>query len=135
MSLEFDIVQKYLGVHYRHHGRDMDGLDCWGLIKAVYKDLGHDLLDIEDYDREWSSKGANYFVENYHKQWEKVEIPQMFDVVMFKNKAGVSCHAGIVLREGSMFHCVEKYGVVVAKVSERNADRLIDGFYRFKGAK
>lgn len=132
MSLEFDIVTKYLGVPYKHRGRDIDGLDCWGLIKCVYKDLGHDLLDIESYDKDWSEKGADFFVENYHLQWEKVEHPTIFDVALFRNIKGVVCHAGLSLREGNILHCSERTGVVIIKSRSVNNGRTLDGFYRLK---
>lgn len=42
------IVDKYLGIHYKHRGRTLDGLDCWGFLKLVYADLGFRLFDIEN---------------------------------------------------------------------------------------
>ena len=133
MSLELDIVDRYLGVAYKHHGRDLAGLDCWGLIKMIYKDLGYDLLDIETYDKEWVSKGANFFVENYHLQWERVVHPELFNVVMFKNKDGVACHAGLYLKEGIMIHASDRAGVVLIRINTVGNGKQFDGFYKFKG--
>jgi len=38
------MIEKYLGVPYRHRGRAMDGLDCWGFLKLAYADIGVRLL-------------------------------------------------------------------------------------------
>jgi cell wall-associated NlpC family hydrolase len=130
MSLELDMVQKYLGIPYAHHGRDMKGLDCWGLILLVYKDLGHQLIDIEKYDKDWANKGDNFFVENYHGQWEKVSAPRLFDIALFCNNKGIACHAGLYIREGSIMHSLEKVGVALTKYSRVNTNRHLDGFYR-----
>lgn len=129
---EFEVVSSYLGIPYLHHGRTKKGLDCWGLIKMVYAEAGIKLLDIVEYDKDWASKGANYFVENYHSQWEKVEQPRLFDVVLFNNRKGVACHAGLMLREGNMFHASEKSGVVICKARAKNSERILDGFYRLR---
>ena len=49
------IIDKYLGIPYKHRGREMTGLDCWGFLKCVYADLGFRLFDIEDleYGQAW----------------------------------------------------------------------------------
>jgi cell wall-associated NlpC family hydrolase len=45
--INYNIVNKYIGRPYLLHGRDMDvGVDCYGLVILVYKDiLGVDLPD------------------------------------------------------------------------------------------
>ena len=65
------IITKYLGIPYKNMGRDLEGLDCWGLVLALYKDiLKIDLPDtIDNYGIDWSWKGKNYFKENYTNKW------------------------------------------------------------------
>ena len=129
---EKDILDKYLGKPYKHQGRNMSGLDCYGLVINVYEDLGYQLLDIdEDYSEDWNWKGKNYFIENYYKQWEKVPHPNLFDVVLFHNAKGIARHGGVVLSGYRFLHCC-KQGVVVGDYRERRWAKNLTGFFRLK---
>jgi len=37
------IAEKVLGVPFKYKGRDLSGLDCWGLVMYCYKELGIEL--------------------------------------------------------------------------------------------
>ena len=40
----------YIGAPWSARGRDRDGLDCWGLVRLVYRDrLFRDLPDYQGY--------------------------------------------------------------------------------------
>jgi len=81
-----EIVNKYLGIKYVNMGRDLSGLDCYGLLMCIYKDFGYDLIDADfKYDKKWQYKGHNYIAENYAKQWDRVDKPKFLDVILFKN--------------------------------------------------
>ena len=32
------LLDTYLAIPYRHHGRSDQGIDCWGMLKRYYKD-------------------------------------------------------------------------------------------------
>jgi len=129
-----DVIKKYLGIPYKHQGRVITGLDCYGLILSVYADIGIALFDIhEDYAPDWSFKGKNYFIENYHKEWERVAQPLFLDVVLFKNRKGAFNHAGVMLDERRFIH-TSKVGTVVSSISDMKSHRL-DGYYRYKNVK
>lgn len=124
------IVDKYLGVPYRHQGRNLEGLDCWGLIVCIYKDFGVELFDIENYPKDWSSKGSNYFLENYYQQWSIVKVPQLWDVVLFNGSKGMPNHAGVVL-SGERFIHSRRGGTVIGNLYDWK-DK-VQQFYRYKG--
>ncbi len=128
-----DIIQKYLGISYQHHGRDLSGLDCYGLILKIFEDQGVKLWDInEDYDQQWSWMGKNLILENYAREWERVEDQRFMDVVCFKNGKGVVNHAGVMLGENKFIQAV-KAGVVVSRLTDRDWQKRFVGFYRYKG--
>lgn len=130
-SMYKDVVDKYLGVPFKHRGRDITGLDCYGLIVCVYADCAIKLFDIdEEYPANWGAKGKNYFLENYYKQWEKVESPKFLDVVLFKNAHGVCNHAGVYLHNNLFIHTSRKAGTVVTAIPDFK--NKVEGFYRFK---
>jgi len=130
MSIK-ECLNKYLGIQYVHLGRTLTGLDCYGLIVLIYKDIGYDLIDLDNYNKNWSIKGEDLFIENYQKQWEKVLTPQLFDMVLFKGAKGLANHAGIYLDSNRFLHCI-KAGVVVGKFSDTKWAEGIVGNYRLR---
>ena len=130
---EQDVINKYLGVSFLHRGRSIiEGFDCYGLILAIYADLGYKLLDIEgEYDLHWSR--GNDLILDYHKQWVRVDRPQLFDGVLFKNKRGLANHGGVCLGGERFIQCSQRVGVIVKKWTEEPWSRIFEGFYHFKG--
>jgi cell wall-associated NlpC family hydrolase len=128
---EQEIIKRYLGIPYKHRGRTAEGLDCYGLIKMVYRDIGIELMDINDeYTEDWSWKGRNHFIENYQKQWMKVPAPHRMDLVAFHNGKGIVNHAGIVLSGSSFIHTCNA-GTVLSKLDQPTWYKRIEGFYRY----
>lgn len=135
MVNEQKILDTYLKVPYLLHGRTLQGVDCWGLILLIYKDLGHKLLDIEeDYDEKWSWKGRDLFIENYYEKWEKIAKPKQFDVILFKNSKGVVHHGGIALRNERFIH-TSKLGTSLLRLYDKKWVKSIEGFYHYKDLK
>lgn len=133
-NVERFIIAKYLGAPYRHRGRRLEGLDCWGFIKLVYADLDVRLFDIEDleYGKAWFLGRRDYLKDNLDLDWEKVENPMILDGVLFVNRKGIANHAGIVLSEGRFIHA-SRQGVIVSSLDDRAWQARIEGFYRLKG--
>ena len=126
-----DITTKYLGVPYKHMGRTMAGLDCWGLIKLVYADIGVDVADLDNYELAWARKGHGHFESQKYPEWKRVENPQFLDVVLFKATETIVNHAGLVLDERRFIHCC-RAGVVVARLGDLQWFKRTVGFYRLK---
>lgn len=126
------IVKKYLGTPYKHRGRDMTGLDCWGLIKLIFQDIGIRLWDIdEDYTPDWSWTGKDHFIENYWREWTPVQKPVIFDGLLFKIGSEHANHAGVSLGENNFIHAT-KLGVIVSKLGDRKFQGSLIGAYRMK---
>lgn len=128
---ERELIDKYLGVPFLHKGRTMQGCDCYGFVILVYKDLGFDLFDLEKYDKKWSFKGKNILIENYHRQWKKIEKPATFDTVMFWGCKRTVDHGGIVLSDNRFIHCC-KAGTVVARLEDQRWQNKVQGYYHLK---
>jgi cell wall-associated NlpC family hydrolase len=111
----------------------MDGLDCWGLLKLAYADIGVRLFDIEEleYSKVWGLKGKDYFKDNYDHDWVMVAAPQTMDGILFVNSRGVANHAGIVLGNRRFIHCCRQ-GVVVSRLDDVSWIKKVEGFYRLR---
>ena len=125
---------KFLKIPYLHRGRNFDGADCLGGIILWYRFfLNIKIWDIEEeYTPGWRFKGKNYFIENYQKQWDKIQLPRKHDVVLFRNKSGIANHAGIYLGEGQ-FYNITHAGGVVCRLDTQGWKERVEGFYRYRG--
>jgi len=113
-------------------GRDMNGLDCYGLIMNIYKDIGYDLFDVsQNYSAGWSFEGKNFFYENYYKEWDIIEKPEPFDIALFHNGMGIANHGGVVLTKGRLIQTGQA-GTTVVKLDNINIKSRIEGFYRLR---
>lgn len=96
-----------IGIPYKLHGRDLNGLDCYGLVIEVEKRFGHNLKDL--------------YTEAYSSCIEglvKCDKPDTSDIILFF-KNGRCCHIGVYLEKDDFIHC-SPYGVVVDKLSKRH---------------
>lgn len=106
----------YVGIGFEEKGRApaSQGLDCWGLVHAVYHDqLGIKLPDyLECYEttNDRDILGQVIGAESKEK-WENPETPKEFDVIILRLR-GVPMHVGLVTKQGYMLHCARGVGVV-----------------------
>lgn len=63
-------VDKYLTAHYVDCGRQLPGIDCWGLVLLVRRELGLPELD----SNEVSGKDARGFTLAYRRQIRALEV-------------------------------------------------------------
>jgi cell wall-associated NlpC family hydrolase len=120
-----DIEKKYLGLPFKDKGRDLTGLDCYGLASLIYKEVGIEVIDLNDY-----FQLKRQLLENYYKQWEKVSKPAFLDIVFFLNGRGHIEHCGIMLDGLRFIHSVKGIGVVITKLGFWK--ETVEGFYRHK---
>lgn len=124
------MINDLIGVKYKPHGRNLDGIDCYGLIIEVYKRLGVTLQDIE-YE-ETDIKSNAYIDEVMRKTLpvEKIDKPEKYCIVELK-VAGFPSHVGIYIGKGELLHADRKQGVVIEQL--QRWENRIAGYYRVKG--
>lgn len=120
----------YVGLPYLKYGRDKSGLDCWGLVRLVYREQRKTELESlsEFYQADARSDffaRVNETFEKTAKKWRKVDIPQAFDIAAF-HMHGMIRHVGIVIDEKAMLHVEDKKGACI----ERHGRRDLYGYYR-----
>lgn len=132
-NVEKLIIDKYLGIPYKHRGRTLEGLDCWGFLKLIYQDLGFSLFDIEDltYEKTWAVHGNDYFKLNSKNDWIKNTTPQVLDGVLFLNNKGIANHAGVILKNRKFIHAA-RCGIIISRLNDRIWRERIEGFYRLR---
>lgn len=107
-----DIVtaaRRYLGVPWRHQGRDARGLDCAGLVVVVGRELG-----LSDYDTTGYGRHAlgHAFVDHFRGAMAPVPVPAMQpgDVAVFADSA-YPCHCGFVSVRHGAFHLIHAHAL------------------------
>ena len=92
-------TDKYLNIPYKPKGRSMQGLDCWGLVQAIYSKELFVVLPgfLEDYDDISRSQVSTAISKNM-RDWFEVEKgqEQAFDVVVL-NIRGLPTHVGVLV--------------------------------------
>jgi cell wall-associated NlpC family hydrolase len=133
---EKELVERYLGIPYKHNGRDLSGLDCWGLIIDAFRsDKGIILLDLCAYDEKGCVIGGNEAIENHYKCYSEHGAPVFFDVLLFRNKDGNIFHAALYLSRSRFLHAHKRAGVVIDRLDKKVWSERLAGIYRYKEIK
>lgn len=108
---------RYVGLPFRRGGRDRQGIDCWGLVRLVYREvLGIDLptydglagpVELEEL-REIVKTGAS-------GAWRAVSQPCELDILLFRPWPSAP-HVGLFCGAGRMLHA-DRSGTQVALVA------------------
>ena len=125
----------YIGIPFVEKGREINGCDCWGLVRLVYKkELGIELPSYLDaYECTGDSKEISEKIARESlKAW--VQIPagavEPYDVILLR-MLGLPMHVGIVTRKGKMLHVVEKETSANVSYESISWKSKIMGFYRY----
>jgi cell wall-associated NlpC family hydrolase len=101
---------KYIGIPYKHKGRDFSGVDCLGLFRLVYlNELGICLPDYTDreidYSEDWY-KTDNHLLQGIGTILVKVAKPfQIFDgLIFYYGGTGVASHMGCSIGNNKFIH-------------------------------
>ena len=104
--------EKYMDISFKEKGRDLSGLDCYGLIYIFFKnELGiilPDFLEVK-YHGDWSKKGEDHILENIPNTFNKVVDSEFkkFDLHLFFDSTGIASHVGMNIGNGKFLHINE----------------------------
>lgn len=107
-----DITRKYLFSPWEHAASGPHAYDCWGLVRAVYRDfLGIKIAPWGDLQQDTMHLGADKEVLN----WTRIEIPVSLALVSLSRNGQVS-HCGVYLEGGFILHSMQTKGVLVSSL-------------------
>lgn len=130
------LAQQFLGIPYRHGGRDQKGLDCLGLAHFFYKELGITLPtgDGQPYTNDWYRKDPERLLRGLLKIGKAVDLKtdllKPLDLVYFE-VGGAITHAGVMIDQHSFLHVMIDQQVHITRLNPswrrrlRGARRLI----------
>ncbi|NLW59979.1 MAG: C40 family peptidase [Firmicutes bacterium] len=130
------IARQFLGIPYRHGGRDRNGLDCLGLVHLFYQELGIKLPDNDGrpYTTDWYKKDPERLLRGLLQVGRAVDLKaeplQPLDLVYFR-MGGAITHTGIMINQRAFLHVLVNKTVQLSPLNPawrrrlRGARRLI----------
>lgn len=92
-------ARSYLGVKWRHRGRDRTGLDCIGLLLVTGKALG---LDLQDTDLQYHRHPDFELFKDMIRRQSR--LGSLNDIrhgsILMLNQGAIPCHCGIATLDG-----------------------------------
>ena len=122
---------KYIGIPFLDKGRDTNGIDCWGLVRLVYKqEYNIDLPSFSsEYEADDTERMRDLFAQ-YKEGWEKIEEPVEGCIVLF-NIFGIESHMGIAVSSTHFLHARDKYTSAIESFDSVGWRNRITGFYKY----
>jgi hypothetical protein len=117
-----NIARLLVGIGFLDRGRDLSGLDCWGVVWLAHKMCGNDLpLYSETSFNQLTD--VSEIIAKEKGDWLSVEIgtEQALDVALLwslvylkgaKAWQKLTCHVGLVTGPAHILHCEEHIGTV-----------------------
>ena len=128
MLYDFDI-DKYMGKPWKRNAKGPHAYDCYGLLQAIYDDLGKDLPDVKRPEllNEMYEKCNNSVV-----LFKPLEKPKPYCLVGFRTKPPKVSHAGLVLPGCKTFiHCSIETGVIISNLNDEVWQTIRAGYYEY----
>lgn len=140
-------VNDYIGIPFETHGRDHNGLDCWGLVRLVYEEKKGIILpsftDVYD-DIKQDNKSIAAEIRANMPRWEQVahsthdglvwdKDPEALDVVVM-NIGNRPLHVGLMVSKDCMLHIERGIESACEKINQTQWKSRIAGVFRYKAA-
>lgn len=124
---------KYIDIPYKDGGRDLEGLDCWGLVRLVYKEqYGIELPSFSDsYTTAKDTDHLHELISRHREQWDKLSSPVEGCVVLLRI-FGTDTHVGVYLGNDMFLHVREGTNVAVENINSPTWKTRVVGYFNYK---
>lgn len=127
---------EYVGVPFLERGRNLDGVDCWGLVQLILQEQFAikvpDLLD--EYYTTGDAEHNQQIVLNqeaeWRADWQQVSEAKEGDIVVLRVN-GLPVHVGLVIQPGMFIHCWRKANTTIESYRSAHWTNRVDSFWRY----
>ena len=112
---------KYIGLPYKNLGRDLKGIDCYGLIYLIFQNERKiELPDFTDlmYEKEWY-KSKNHILDNVDEKWIEVSSSyKKYDIFLMKlGTKNIVNHCGMFIEGDKFIHIYENQTSMISHLN------------------
>lgn len=128
-------ANKYVGIPFKANGRDEAGLDCWGLVRLVYKNEYN--IDLPSFDTEYTIDDnirIQELIAQYKEGWTTCSAPEPGSVILFRI-LGEQQHVGISIDSYHFLHVRENSDTAIEKLSNPKWSKRVVGCYIYTPTK
>ncbi len=122
---------KYVGIPYVEKGRDVNGVDCWGLVRLIYKDQYN--IELPSFADEYIPKDTSRIselVHQYNEGWDRATAPVEGAGVLF-NIYGHASHMGVMLDKVNFIHSIRGADTSISRIDSPKWAKRIEGYYTY----
>ncbi len=125
----------YIGLPFKEHGREKDGLDCWGLVRLVLAEqFGFHVPSYSgEYSRTSDSIAISHLIRRESADWRAVERgdENLGDVIVMRMR-GQPMHVGLVAGDGQMLHVERGVNSALERYTGARWASRIEAVYRYR---
>lgn len=127
-------IEQYKNIPFKSHGRNEQGLDCWGLVHLVYREQLDIVLPAWSHLYEDACSANLKTIQGTTEafgRWVQVDKPKPCDVALFE--VGRGLHVGLCIdKKGCrVLHITKGIHVTIEDIRTSNWKRRFKGFYRY----
>jgi len=111
------MIDKFIGIPYNHFNKN--GLNCWGLVAAVYSELGKSLVDFKltnGTPRDIANTFNKALLSGEHNFKQIFDKPKQFDLLLFKRTH--IYHVGLFFDGKCLHSSTDSNGVVIQSIDQ-----------------
>ena len=122
---------KYIGIPYKEKGRDVTGIDCWGLLRLVYSEEFN--IELPSFVTEYTENDTasiQDLVAQCKEGWELVDEPTPGCLVLFR-VLNTESHVGIAVSTTHFLHARQGQDSAIESFESRAWANRIVGYYKY----
>lgn len=117
------MIDKFIGIPYKHNGRDFDGMDCLGIVFKYLEANGIQIPagDGRFIEKNWYEENPERLLDGLKSRFQKVNDVEPYDIALFQFK-GIPRHLGVMISKTRFLH---------AREGHRSSIMRLDRYKRF----
>lgn len=127
--------EQYIGIPYLEKGRDASGVDCWGLVRLIYKNELQ--IDLPSFSAEYTQTDTariEELIAQYKEGWQETLEPIIGSIVLFR-VFGNESHVGVVVSSTHFIHVRENQDSVIESLDSTSWARRRVGYFNYSEKK